>query len=187
MTYLTLLAPPLVEPVSLAEVKAHLRIDHLDEDNLISGYMRAATVTMERWLRRALISQDWHLVLDEWPAGPLRLPKPPLITVNAVTLTQLDGTEDNLDPQIYRVESRAEPGFLIPAGRSSLPRPGQRSGGIGISFTAGYGTDGTFVPEPIRQALMMMVGTYYENRSQSENPVSGAIRGLLSPYRMVQL
>ncbi len=187
MTYLTLLAPPLVEPVSLAEVKAHLRIDHKDEDGPISSYIRAATISMERWLRRALVRQDWRLTLDTWPIGSLRFPKPPLIAVNAVTLSRLDGSEDILDPQFYRVESRAEPGFLIPVGRTSLPEPGQRPGGIGISFTAGYGSDGSAVPEPIRQALLMMVGSYYENRSQTENPVSGAIRSLLSPYRVVRL
>ena len=59
-----------VEPVTLAEVKAHLRLDHASEDELLGGLIRAAREEVERATGLALIDQDWRLVIDEWPAWP---------------------------------------------------------------------------------------------------------------------
>lgn len=187
MTYLTQCVPPEHEPLSLAEVKAHLRIDHDAEDGLIGGYIRTARMIVERWLGRALIKQSWQLILDRWPDGPIRLPIPPLLSVDDIRLLSWDGSPQSLDPTLYRIESRAEPGFILPVGRSRLPQPGQTTSGIEIDFSAGYGVSWNQVPEPVRQALSMMVGTYYEQREASAMPPTGAVARLLMPYRMVRL
>jgi uncharacterized phiE125 gp8 family phage protein len=36
--------------------------------------------------------------------------------------------------------------------------------GVNVRFVAGFGSAGTTVPQPIRQAILMLVGHYYENR-----------------------
>jgi len=67
---------PAVEPVTLSEVKAHLRIDGTSEDDLLGGLVRAARQDVERSTGLALIDQSWRLVLDRWPASgtvPLRI------------------------------------------------------------------------------------------------------------------
>ena len=62
-----LIAPPMVEPVSLAEAKAWLRVDVNDEDAAILSLISAARALVESATRRALVTQSWRLALDAWP------------------------------------------------------------------------------------------------------------------------
>ncbi len=187
MSALALLAAPTVEPLSLAEMRAHLRLEHDDEDALIAGMLSAARAAVERYLRRALIAQQWQLVLDGWPEGPVRLPRPPLMQVDAVRVLDAGGTATLVPASDYAVETRAEPGFLYPGGAAVLPVPGRARGGIEIDFTAGYGSDWNAVPAPIRQALLIMVADLYETRGAAPPAIVGAVRSLLDPYRMIGL
>ena len=59
-----LLEGPAVEPVLLAEAKAHLRIDGDDEDDLIGALIAAARVAVETEIRRVLIAQSWRAILE---------------------------------------------------------------------------------------------------------------------------
>src|SRR5690606_27665590 len=58
---------PAAEPVTLAELKAHLRLEHDSEDALLNGLNRAAREDLERTTGLALIDQNWRLALDKWP------------------------------------------------------------------------------------------------------------------------
>lgn len=187
MTPLTRLTPPVAEPLSLAEIKAHLRVETDAEDGLLASYLIAAREAVERYLRRALISQGWRLVLDLWPEGPVRFPRPPLLAVDAVRVFDADNVASLVDPARYHVESRAEPGFLLPTDGESLPRPGRRHGGIEIDFTAGFGEGWNDVPAAIRQALLMMIAELYEHRGRASPVIAGEVRCLLDPFRMISL
>ncbi len=70
-----LLSGPAIEPVSLAEAKAWLRVDHSSDDDLVSALLTAARLTLEAWARLMFITQSWRLVYDAWPAGAV-LPVP---------------------------------------------------------------------------------------------------------------
>ena len=50
--------------MTLAEVKAHLRVGHASEDTLLAGLVRAAREEVERATGIALIDQTWRLALD---------------------------------------------------------------------------------------------------------------------------
>ena len=50
-----LLDGPAVELVSLAEAKAHLRVEHGDDDDTIAALIAGARVHVEAQTRRALI------------------------------------------------------------------------------------------------------------------------------------
>ncbi|MCC0033552.1 MAG: phage head-tail connector protein, partial [Brucellaceae bacterium] len=83
---LFLTAGPQAEPVALADIKAHLRIDHDGEDALLDGYLRTARELVEQEAALCLIAQSWRLVLDDWPAsGVVPLKRHPVISVDAVT------------------------------------------------------------------------------------------------------
>ena len=62
---------PAVEPITLTEMKAYLRVDDDDgaQDDLISGLIKAARLMVEAASRRILIEQHWRVVLDRWPAN----------------------------------------------------------------------------------------------------------------------
>ena len=59
---------PSETPVTLADAKAHLRVDHGDEDTLIGALVSAATEYLDGWdgiLGRCLVTQTWTLERDE--------------------------------------------------------------------------------------------------------------------------
>ncbi len=60
---------PVVEPVSLDEAKAHLRIDGGAEDALIISLILTSRLHIEAALGLALITQSWTLKRDAWPKG----------------------------------------------------------------------------------------------------------------------
>lgn len=64
---LKLTTAPTVEPVTLAEAKAHLRQDGTDEDALITMLITAARLHAENVCRRAFVTQSWDLYLDSFP------------------------------------------------------------------------------------------------------------------------
>ena len=59
--------PPAVEPLSLIEAKAHLRLDIPDDDALILGLISAARYAAENLCRRVMVTQSWELTLDGFP------------------------------------------------------------------------------------------------------------------------
>lgn len=88
MTPPVLVTPPAAPVVSLADLKAHLRVDHADEDALITSLQAAAVAHLDGYkgvLGRAINSQVWR---QEFEAGePARLAMP---DVTAITATGFD-------------------------------------------------------------------------------------------------
>lgn len=64
---LTLVTPPAVEPLSLAEAKAHLRLEIDDDDDLVSALVVAARQKCESRLVRAFVTSGWRFTLDGFP------------------------------------------------------------------------------------------------------------------------
>lgn len=61
--------PPAVEPVSLAEVKLHARVDNDLEDDLIASFIGAARRHGESLTHRSFVPQTLELTLDAFPQG----------------------------------------------------------------------------------------------------------------------
>jgi len=186
----TLITPPAVEPVSLAEAKAHLRVENDADDALIAATIFAARLFVEQATRRALISQGWRFWLDAWPASrTIEIPLAPLIAVEAVSVVGDAGVETELDEALYEVDSISVPGRIRITG--SVPSPGRELNGVAIDVTAGYGADVDDVPAPLRQAILQLVAHWYENRSAIA-PDRAAIaplgvEALIAPYRVLAL
>jgi len=111
---LNLKTPPAVEPVSLDEVKNHLRLDLTDtsEDALIQTYIESARDWCEGYNGRVFITQTWEYFLDDVPNMPLEFPVVPLVQVNSITLTDNDGTITTIDPVNYVVDAKSRPGRI---------------------------------------------------------------------------
>ena len=104
---------PLIEPVTLAEAKAHLRLEQASEDPLIEGLIRAAREEVEKTTGQALIEQSWRLTLDDWPTSDvLFLNRTPVREVLSVTVFDTDGAASVVDPSTYLLPS--PPDVLVP-------------------------------------------------------------------------
>ena len=153
--------PPLAEPVTLAELKAHLRIDAGDEDALLEGLIRVARAHLEAVTGVALMSQGFRLLLDDWPRGSvIQLMRTPVQTVDAIVVYDADGEPQTLALTDMLLDAAARPARLVIRER---PRPGQPINGIEIEFTAGFATANEIPPELIR-AILVHAAHLYEFR-----------------------
>src|SRR5262245_22397792 len=93
-----LLAGPAAEPITLAEAKQFVRVEHDDDDDIIAALIAGSRIHVETQTRRALITQSWRLTRDVWPAtGCLALLPVPVKTLDAVRVYKSDGTTLSLD------------------------------------------------------------------------------------------
>lgn len=166
---LKLVTGPAHEPVSLDEAKLHLRIDSSDENTIISALITAAREYIEHACRRALITQTWRLSLDDWPVtgDEIELPRAPLVSVTSVVYTDSDGTATTWAAANYEVDTDSQPGRIKLAYGESWPSATLKaSNPIQITYIAGYG-NAVDVPQHLRQAIMLLVGHWYENREMA--------------------
>ncbi len=194
------LTAPAVEPVSLAEAKAFLRVGHGDEDALIGLMIRAARTGVESLTGRALIVRDFRETLDGWPlrrfsaAGTaFALARPPLASVSEVRVRDHTGDEIVWDPAEYRIDTDYDPGRIIARAPFGFPRPGKRAASVEIDFTAGYGVSADEVPAPLREATLIYAGRLYARGDAPEVALRGegdpgdTVMRLLNPYRSRRL
>lgn len=189
MSGLERLVAPAEEPLSLAEAKAHLRLETAEDDALVAALVAAARGALEAALGRALVTQTWRLWRDGWPLAPaLPLPRPPLVAVAEIATVDRDGAEHVVAAGDYLVDPHAEPGRVIFRTRTA-PVALREANGLRIDFTAGYG-DAAAVPMALRQAVRLLVAHFYERREPAEQGdarLPAAVAALLAPYRIHRL
>ncbi len=190
---LLLTSGPALEPVSLVEARDHLRVDHDDEDVLIASLITSARVHLETLLGLAFISQQWNYVLDRWPRGPVvELPLSPVQSVSRVSVYDADGNATTMAQSDYALDAISQPARLIWQDRALRAEPGRSYNAIEISFAAGFGVNASDVPQPLRQAILLLTAHWYERRE----PVglAGEVREipqmvlmLINSYRRIRL
>lgn len=191
---LVLTTPPALEPVSLADAKAHLRVDTTDEDVLISRLITGARSELERGLNRAFVTQSWTYFLDAWPSGyALPLPLAPVQTIDQVRVYALDDSFAVMPGGAYLLDGQGSPPRLIRRGTLAWPVPLRPGNGVAIDMTCGHGSQPTEVPAALRIATLLLTAHWFENRQVAEVPGgAGAtlppmVRDLIDPYRTRRL
>jgi uncharacterized phiE125 gp8 family phage protein len=181
---------PAAEPVTLAELKAHLRLEHDSEDTLLDGLNRAAREDLERTTGLALIDQNWRLVLDKWPRdGCVAVMLHPIREILSVTAYGSEGEASVIDPASYQADTVSRPARLHFDGPPGALRA---LNGIEIDFAAGFGEAGTDVPDLLRRAIVLLVAHWYEFRASygpGDQPVSypDGYERMISSYRARRL
>jgi uncharacterized phiE125 gp8 family phage protein len=166
---LTRATPPAVEPVTVAEAKAHLRVDASDDDTYIGTLITAAREWCEEYLDRTLVNTRWTMRLDSFPYE-IELPRPPIATsgtTTAVTLTYTLGDDSTatLSTASYRVDRNSTPGVVRQLRAGTWPANLDDYNAVSVTWWGGYGASGSSVPAAVRHAILMLVGHWYENRS----------------------
>lgn len=185
---LTLITPPAIEPVTLAEAKVHLKVDTTDDDALIMRAISGAGARAEWHVGRAFITQSWMLRLDCWPQSNLiEIPLPPLQVVNTITTYAMDDAATVLDPASYQVDTASAPARIVLRAGASPPLDLRAMDAVEIAFTAGYGDDETDVPAPIREAILEFVAHLYVHRGEDGGDPVVTAQALLAPYRMLKI
>jgi uncharacterized phiE125 gp8 family phage protein len=183
---------PAETPVSLDEAKAHCRVDHDDDNAVITTLIAAAAAYVDGWtgvLGRCLVDQTWRISFRDLTAQCIRLPFPNVSTAT-VTYYDTDNAEQTVAAGDFTILADACGSFIRFDDSFAVPSLyDDRLDAVQVEFTAGYG-DAADVPAAIKAAILLLVGHYYENREASvigasvENLPMG-VDALLAPYRRV--
>jgi uncharacterized phiE125 gp8 family phage protein len=198
---LSLVTAPATEPLTLAEVRAHLRVTVADEDDLLASLIVAAREYAETFTHRAFLAQTWDLQLDGFPqcfstldgAGSIWVPKAPLVSVTSLSYVDTAGVTQVWPASNFTVDApvgpKARPGRLTPAYAVYYPVTRRVPNAVTVRFVAGYGTAAAAVPASIKAAMKLLIGNWWINRDAaalvraSADVLPFGVDALLWPYK----
>ena len=184
MAALVRLVAPTVTPLSLTEVKEHLRVDGTDQDAVIQMYLDAATDYVDgEWgfLGRALVTQTWRLTIDTFPCAEIKIPLPPLQSISSVGYFDSAGDfQTMVEDTDYFVDDQSEPAWITPM--TSWPTTLDAINSVRIDFVAGYPADSSSppsltanIPAKAKQAILLLITDWMEHR---QNVMTETVNGL---------
>jgi uncharacterized phiE125 gp8 family phage protein len=171
---------PAAEPITAAEAKLWLKVDHDEDDTLITELIKAARSIFEQMTGRTLIDTTYRAEWDELPrvgtyigaaaARELELPRSPFKAsspVSWVKYLNTSGVETTFDAANYTVETGRATDFF-PRVRlvesADWPELGDYPAALRCQFSAGYGAAATDVPDEIKVCLKLLLSHLYQNR-----------------------
>ena len=171
-----------VEPVSLTEAKAWLRVDHSDEDLIITALISSSTRMAEDFMGRAIMQQNLKLSLDCFPEV-IELPMAPVVSVT--TLKYLDDAGDlqTLGSDKYVVDTESTPPRIIPTYSESWPTTRDTINAVRVEYVAGYGEAQSDIPETIRMGVLIAIVHIFDNR-HGDDVFPSAGQSTLRPFRV---
>lgn len=159
----TLVTAPTSKPVTVPEVKRHCRISSTNtaDDELLNHLIDVAVAHFDGYngiLGRCLITQTWKQTFDRFQ-DVMRLPFP-VQSITSVKYLDADGVEQTLDASYYDLRHDGLSSF-VQRDRSLLwPTIKADPEAVRVTFVAGFGSASN-VPAPLRQAILLSVGTLY--------------------------
>jgi uncharacterized phiE125 gp8 family phage protein len=150
---------PAFTPVSVAELKRNLRIEHNDQDELLQELVTRATAGSQVATGRQYARATYTLYLDEYPGTDLEIELGPVEAITSVkylapgasSLTTLDAAKYQLD----NVELTARLRFL-----ESFTPDSERMNVVEIEFTTGW-VSAAAVPKDLADAVILRASEAY--------------------------
>lgn len=165
---LSVATAPIGEPLDIATVKAHCRIESTDDDAKLTHLIKVARQKLDGrdgMLGRALMTQSWALKLDCGFPGQISIPLPPLREITSITYVDPDGVTQTLAAEEYQVVGVGGfgPGAVLPKFGGCWPQTRHQREAVTVTFAAGYGA-ATDVPAPLIEAMLSMIAHWHLNR-----------------------
>lgn len=157
---------PVLEPVTLAQAKEHLREDGDAQDAVINGMIPAARRLVEARSWRALITQTWDFTFRRFPTGrEMYVPMSPVSSITSVTYRDTDNATQTLSSANYLTDFSEEPAVIrLLEGQTWPDTYFNRPSAVVIRAVVGYGAATTDVPENFIQAMNLAIGHWYSHR-----------------------
>jgi len=175
--------PTLDSVITVADLKEHLRVDHSDEDTLITSLRAAAISWVEDYCNTRLGDVTAVGYLDFFYNA--RFPVGPVNSISSVTYTDANGDTQTLPAAKYWYDIKTKSARIT---FDNVPQLYDDTfHAVQINMNVGYAE--ADVPEPVLHAIRLLVGHLYENRQQVTrtklNELPLGIHSLVSPYRNI--
>lgn len=181
---------------TLAKAKAHLKITGTAENSYIDALIDVAEMELSKYCWRQFLTclqKAYFRVPENWTINGfannllrVELNGGPCQSVVSVQYYDEDNALQTLDTADYIVESNLEPAIITIINPPSFST--KMDSQLIVNFYGGYASS-SVVPHPIQQAILIRIGTLYEQRQEialgvsvSEIPLT-CVR-LLSNYRL---
>lgn len=171
-----IITPPQSEPVTLAAAKDHLRFDGNEQDTTIQALITAAREHSERYLGHAIGEQTIELSMQWFPQS-IELPRPPIQSITSIKYEDADGTTQTLDASEYHLAD-----YVVVSTNGNWPATAHYPDSVRVEYVAGY----SVCPEPIKQAMLLMVGRMFDRHAEDYDDTLARVSDmLLWPYRSI--
>lgn len=170
---------PLFEPVSLAEAKAWLKVEHDDENALIELLIGAARERAESITGRMFVERTIEIAMDDLPDGdaPIELLCSPVQSVSYIRYLDSSGTAQEMSgsPDQWILDTVCVPSRIAPLDGESWPDTNGGIANVRIGLICGYAPSGSPTDETAYQAalprsfrlwMQTRLATFYEHREQ---------------------
>jgi len=162
-------------PVTLATMKATLRLDNSDQDALLTASIWAASQSVEAYTGQTLTTTTFEAFWDDMPAV-FQLPtNSPVQSIESIKYYDQDGTEQTLASDQYRADIYRQPARIEPAYGVSWPAVRNMANSVTVQYKAGHGDASTDVPAVLAAAVESQAVDIYEH---PESLIVGTISGL---------
>ena len=191
MKGLVLTTKPTISPITLVELKEHLRIDATNdsEDAFLRTIILSATDYFEQRSWRQLITATYTQYFDDFPPLQFELRKPPLQSITSIKYFDANAVEQTLATSVFEVDTFSQVGRVVLADGESFPTVDDRINAVKVEYKAGYGDTRDDVPDLIMSTIKLIAAWMFENRdtvrtaaSVQEIPVPQALSHLINQY-----
>lgn len=165
---LSITTPAAAQPVTVAETRDFARYPFDDSDALIGSLIEAATDHVEQATGRQFVQAVFTLSMRCWPGDVIRLPRSPVLAVNAVRYRNRDGATvtliEDADYLVDLTDATVET-------TRRWPVTDDHPAAVEIEFTAGHASDGgspedltANVPARAKVAIKALAAWWFEQR-----------------------
>lgn len=179
---LTEVTPPALEPITLTEAKAHARIDSTAEDTLITSQIIAARRLCEQYCDRAFINQTWRVTydIDEEPTAKsfINLPYGKVQSITSIKSYDSENVATTLDTDYYRLSGNR----IVLNDNYDWPTLDRTYDAFEITYVVGFGALASDIPQDIKQAILMTVSHFFENREAFIDPMGAGTQQVMLPF-----
>ena len=164
-----LVTAPATDAIDIEDVKGHLRIAHDTEDAQIALYLGTAIALLDGrdgWLSSGMITQDWRVSVSKQDRfGRIFAPLKPAQEVLSMGYYDRDDAAQALALDDYRTIVTDDYAYVEPKTGNKWPSDiSSRPDAIFVTWRIGYGDDAASVPNPIKLAISLLVGHFFEHR-----------------------
>jgi uncharacterized phiE125 gp8 family phage protein len=164
---------PINLPVTLPEVKEHLKLDPADntQDDYLTFLVWSVAKYTEEYTKRILINTKFRTYRDIFQ-NYIKLRRSKLQSLDKFEYL-VDDVFTTVPIDLYYVTDETAFSKIVLTFDEEYPiNIDNRMQAIKIEFTAGYGTESTDIPQQLRLALLNHLAKVYENRGDCDTDLS---------------